>query len=67
MQGKAKGFLRIMCDPSVVKFMLLMTDIVTLFGKLSVLFQDNKATVTDIKFKLETTCDVLEKKTRYLS
>ena len=65
--GKAKGFLLMMKDGRLVQFMLFMTDVISLLAKLSLTFQDQSATVCDIKEKLDTVTVVLKKyKTRYL-
>jgi hypothetical protein len=59
--GKAKGFLKIMKEPATLKFMLFMTDVVSLLSKLSLMLQDTSASVADIKQKLDATISILRK------
>jgi hypothetical protein len=50
-----------MKEPATLKFMLFMTDVVSLLSKLSLMLQDTSASVADIKQKLDATISILRK------
>ncbi|XP_071795584.1 zinc finger protein 862-like [Asterias amurensis] len=59
--GKAKGFLKIMTNHAMIKFMLFMTDVIACLSKLSLSIQATTASVAYIKRQLDATIAVLKK------
>ena len=58
---KAKGYPAIMRTPSMITFMLFMSDVVSLLRNFSLMLQENTATVASNKQKFDVTISVLKK------